>query len=318
MKLSTLNRMLNTFNQRRKSDGFTSTLKYFFYKFYFNYKISHLDLTKEKIVTVNGCKMFLLNDKGISAELLLFKKHEPLHTELLSRELKTDMVCVDVGSNIGYYAILESKLVGKNGKVISIEPSPPNFKMLQKNVKLQNSSNIETYNFACGDYDGTVKFSVSNRSNWSRVVSENKSKSINVEDLTIIDVPIKKLDTFLTEIPDTKIDMIRMDIEGYEHQALSGMTKTIENHKPLLIFELHKIFLGFEKTKEMLLDLKKNGYEIKYCINRAMDMPMIGSMRDVKKINVATLIDKLKKGIPYDEIVTIFLVHSKSNLDKNN
>jgi len=306
---------INTFNFRRK----LSTLKYFFYKFYFNYKISHLDLTKETILNVNGYKMsFLPNDRGISAELLLFKTHEPLHTGLLSKELKADMVCIDVGSNIGYYAILESTLVGKNGKVICIEPSPPSFKMLQKNVKLQNSSNIETYNFACGDYDGTVKFFVSNRSNWSRVIPENKSKSIVDEDLTIIDVSIKKLDTFLTEIPETKIDIIRMDIEGYEYTALRGMTKTIEKYKPLLIFELHQVFLGFEKTKEMLSDLKKNGYEIKYYINRAMDMPMIGNKRDIKKINIDTLIEKLKKGIPYDQVVTLFLVSSKPNLDKNN
>ena len=302
---------INTFNLRRKSDGFTSTLKYFFYKFYFNYKLSHLDLTKEKIVTVNGCKMFLLpNDKGISAELLLFKKHEPLHTELLSRELKAGMVCIDIGSNIGYYATLESKLVKKNGKVISIEPSPPNFKILQKNVKLQNFSNIETYNFACGDCDGTVKFSVSNRSNWSRVVSEKESESMKDEDLTIIDVPIKKLDTFLTEIPKTKIDIIRMDIEGYEYAALRGMTQTIEKHKPLLIFELHQVFLGFEKTKEMLLDLKNIGYEIKYYINRDMDMPLIGNKMDIKKITIDNLIEKLKKGSPYGKVVTIFLVNS--------
>ena len=143
-------RMFNTFNKRRKIDGFVPTIKYFFYKYYFNYKVSHLDLTQENIVKVNGSKMSLLpNDRGISAELMLFKKHEPLHTKLLSRELKSGMVCVDIGSNIGYFALLESKLVGKKGKVISIEPSPPNFKCLEKNVKFQNTSNIEPYNFAC-------------------------------------------------------------------------------------------------------------------------------------------------------------------------
>ena len=207
--------MLNTFNHRRQSDGFLSTIKYFFYKFYFNYKLSHLDLTQNRIVNVNGCQMGLIpNDKGISAELLLFKKHEPLHTDLLSRELKEGMVCLDIGSNIGYFATLESKLVGRDGKVISIEPSPPNFKYLQKNVKLQKINNIETHNIACGDKDGTVKFAVSNRSNWSRVLSENENDSTYNENLTIVEVPIKKIDTFLIENPQKKIDLIRMDIEG--------------------------------------------------------------------------------------------------------
>ena len=182
-----------------------------------------------------------------------------------------------------------------------------------KNVKFQNTSNIEPYNFACGDIDGIVKFSVSNRSNWSRVFAENETRSINDEDLTIIDVPIKKLDTFLDEIQETSIDLIRMDTEGYEFAALKGMVKTIEKHKPMLVLEVHQVFLGFEKTKKLLSDLKNSGYEIKYCINRAMDMPVIGSMRDIKKQNIDTMIKKLEKGIPYDQVVTIFLVNSKPN-----
>jgi len=310
---------LNTFNKRRKIDGFVPTIKYFFYKYYFNYKLKRLDLARDNIVNVNGCKMLLLpNDRGISAELLLFKKHEPLHTELLYRELKPGMVCIDIGSNIGYFAVLESKLVGETGKVFSIEPAPPNFNILQKNIKLQNTKNVETFNFACGDKDGFVKFSVSNRSNWSRVVPENESKSIKDEDLAIIDVPIKKLDTFIDENPLARIDIIRMDLEGYEYLALQGMTETIKKYRPSLVFELHQIFLGFEKTKKLLSDLKNSGYEIKYCINRAMDMPLIGSKRDIKKQSIDFLIKKLEKRIPYDQIVTIFLVNSKSNNTNKN
>ncbi len=60
---------------------------------------------------------------------------------------------------------------------------------------------------------------------------------------------------------------------------------------------------------------KSDGFlsTIKYFINRDMDMPMISSARDVKKIGFDTLIKNLKNKKPYAEIFTLFLVYSKSD-----
>ena len=92
---------------------------------------------QSSVVQVNGYKLSVIpNDTGISSELLMFKTHEPLTTKLISKKLTSGMICLDIGSNIGYYALLEHKLVGKEGKVIAIEPSPLNFQYLQKNIKL--------------------------------------------------------------------------------------------------------------------------------------------------------------------------------------
>ena len=67
---------------------------------------------KETIITtMNGYRMLLLpHDKGISKELKIFRIHEPLATKILKMELREGMTVVDIGSNIGYYVILESKL----------------------------------------------------------------------------------------------------------------------------------------------------------------------------------------------------------------
>jgi hypothetical protein len=60
--------------------------------------------------------LLIPNDKGISSELLLFRTHEPLSTKILKKLLE-HMTCIDIGSNIGYYALLERKIVGEKGKV---------------------------------------------------------------------------------------------------------------------------------------------------------------------------------------------------------
>lgn len=84
------------------------------------------------------------------------------------------MVCLDIGANIGYYTLLESKIVGKNGRVIAIEPSPVNFPQLQKNIKIQDASNIEAHQLAGGNINGKINFLLDKHSNLSRIVSEDE------------------------------------------------------------------------------------------------------------------------------------------------
>lgn len=175
-------------------------------------------------------------------------------------------------------------------------------------MKLQENTNTETHNFACGDNDGSIKFLVSDSTNWSRVL-EDESIPIDDKTVKVIDIPAKKIDSFLNDFPETKIDLIRMDIEGYEFHAYKGMTKTIEKFKPLLIIEIHKIFLGKSNTKELLCELKKNGYETKYYIPRELDLPMVGRLKHAKKVSIENLIQRIEK----DKISGVFTLFFENN-----
>ena len=67
--------------------------------------------------------MFLnLNDKGLSRTLILFGKRELDHKIILEKVLKKNMKILDIGSNIGYYLLIERNLVGRNSKIIAVEP----------------------------------------------------------------------------------------------------------------------------------------------------------------------------------------------------
>ena len=58
------------------------------------------------------------------------------------KELKQDMICLDLGSNIGYYAVIESNIIGQSGKIFAIEPSPVNFPILKINLENQKKNNF--------------------------------------------------------------------------------------------------------------------------------------------------------------------------------
>ena len=239
--------------------------------FFLDWKFKKLrhDFSKEHTVKVNGCPLVLIpNDVGISEELLIYNVHEPFSTNILMKNLREGMVCLDIGANLGYYATLESKMVGKTGKVIALEPSPVSFKYLERNLDLQNESNYEALNLACGGEDGEVRFLITPKSNLNRVLKEDEEAP---SDMNVVKVPMKKLDTFLKEKSLKKLDFIRMDVEGYEKQILEGGKESIRKFKPMIQVEVHLQRLGKDNTKKLLEGLKTHGYNSAHCIAREFD-----------------------------------------------
>jgi len=80
---------------------------------------------------VQGSTMFLnlLEDNlsSVHKQLFTYGIHEPLSTRIIKEELNDGMHVVDIGANIGYYALLEARIVGDKGWVYAVEPSPRNF-----------------------------------------------------------------------------------------------------------------------------------------------------------------------------------------------
>jgi len=263
--------------------------------FYFYKVLMNSLIPNKKIVNINGYKMKLIpNDEGISRELLIFKSHEPIVTYLVKQEIKEGMTCIDIGCNIGYYALLESKLVGEKGHVIAFEPSPMNFKCFNDNVSLNNFTNVKAYNNAIGDENTKKKFLVASRSNSSRMI-DVYSKS---NEGSIITIPLVTLDKFVFEHSLQSIDFIRMDIEGYEYNAYMGMTNVINRFKPSLLIEFHPQYMGIEKTTEFLKKLKEDGYESKYFSHRKVDQPWIANLKKhVEIIGINGVIEMLPKKI---------------------
>ena len=264
---------------------------------YDNIKRKNLDLSQERIVSVLDNKLETIsNDKGISSELIIYKIHEPLTTSLIIKKLTKGMHCIDIGSNIGYYAILESSKIGNNGMVWSVEPSPQNFETLSKNVILNQRKNIKCYNIAIGSGNGKIDFLISKKSNWSKI--KNESDHIENGD-KIIQVDIMTLDSFSEKNEIKKVDLLRMDVEGYERNIIEGSMNFLEKFKPILMIEVHKMIIGNNGTNEFLEKLQLMNYECEYFIPRVFDVPIIGDLNDIKNKSIKELLAINKKyGLP--------------------
>jgi len=207
-------------------------------------------------------------DVGISKELLLLRNHEPTETRLLTALLKNGMYCLDVGANIGYYALLERKIVGKSGKVIALEPSPVSFTYLVKNLSLNQFNDVETYQLALGKNNRSASMILDQKSNLSKI-SDFSSDSQSANSL---DVHMDSLDSFIETNKPIKIDLIRMDIEGYEEIVILNGQITLKKFKPLLLIEIHAALIGEKNLRRLLLTLKGIGYSKVYFIERNFEI----------------------------------------------
>lgn len=188
---------------------------------------------------IQGSKMYLNPlDPGINRELLVRKVHEKGATKILREILSEGMRVVDIGANIGYYALIEAQIVGKKGKVYAIEPEPNNFELLNRNVQVNNFEYIiETFQIAIADKEGEDKLYISNKSNLHSLlphslISNSQNNYITVKTMT--------LDNFLRD--KYPIDFIRMDVEGFEYNIIKGATNTLKRTKNIKLFiEFHPI-----------------------------------------------------------------------------
>ncbi len=259
---------------------------------------------KDKPVSINGWKMNIhWDDPGISAELALFKTHEPLSTQILSRLLSKGDYCLDIGANLGYYVLLTAGIVGETGNVIAVEPHPENFNVLQKNASINKLSNVEYRNIACSNYDGTAFMKTSKQSNWHMIASE---KTVLENGESGFEVEARKVDTLAKSF--TRLDFMRMDVEGHENEVIEGAHTTIETFQPALFMEFHPTLAGKDKVLELLAKLKNYDYEIKYFIPRFLDWPLIGKMSHVTKISIDEYITSIENADPiYGHEANVFL-----------
>jgi FkbM family methyltransferase len=225
-------------------------------------------LPKSAIVEVNNCPMLLYPRKGaIHFELFVFKKREPICTDYLQKSgiLKKCEVALDIGANIGYYALLESQLVGTQGKVYAVEPVKENLELLKKNVQLNKAENIHSYHLALGETNATAKIYVSTSVNLCSMNKDTVGGKLVGEEI----VPVQTVDSFLIDKEPPKL--IRMDVEGYEYEIFRGMSQTLKKDVRILI-ELHpRVLAG--KLEDLLQILEQNNFKARFVVVESKVQP---------------------------------------------
>jgi FkbM family methyltransferase len=174
--------------------------------------------------------------------LIKYKKSfEYSSFQLFSTLLERGSIILDVGANSGVYSIFYSRLVGDKGRIYAFEPDTSNYFLLQENLKLNNCNNVRAYNFALSNKESIVEMISYNPADLNLKLQGDSFKYMKeVSDITepLHRTKAYKLDD-LDEIKNiSKIDFIKIDVEGAELLVLQGSINTIKKHKPVIIFEL--------------------------------------------------------------------------------
>ena len=240
---------------------------------------------------IQGSKMYLdVFDPGISKELLSSGSHEDLATKVLRQEVKGGMAVVDIGSNLGYYALIEASAVGEKGQVYALEPVPRNFTILSKNIEVNGYKNIKAYCKALSDRKGISQITLTDATNWgcmldikTAAISEYMKQKMHRLTKKTIKVDTVSLDEFLDMEGVRQPNFIRMDIEGYEVKVIKGMSNTLRDAPPplKLFFEIHnKVF----DNPEAIIGLLAFDFKPKFIILPEEILPYTSRGDFVKKV----------------------------------
>ncbi len=153
-------------------------------------------------------------------------------------------IVFDLGAHVGFYTLLSSVLVGKNGKVFAFEPNPENLIYLKKHLKINNCKNVEVVEAAVLDKEGEFLFEKGNCSSEGKISSSGELKVKGIY-----------LDKFVSE-KKVNPDCLKIDIEGSEFLALKGAEKTLTNFHPIIFLSTH----GKENSLKCSKFLKSLGY----------------------------------------------------------
>lgn len=221
------------------------------------------------------------DDIGVGIPLISKGVYEPLQTKLFLETLKAGDVFFDVGANIGYYSILASSKIGNTGKVYSFEPDIHNVQILEKNIELNNASNVKITKKAVSDKTGFVNFKSSALSKGDSAISISNSEGN-------ISIPSITLDDFVAET-GVYPNVIKIDVEGAEIMALKGAKGLFSRAKqPIVLFiEYNPQSLRQVSQADplyLLNILEESGFKIKYILDEKADSLIEYSKEAIKGV----------------------------------
>jgi FkbM family methyltransferase len=274
-------------------------------------------MSSKKSLVINVGKYRMHIDpmkRGISSSLWGQGYREPCFMWILEKEAKGKLG-IDLGANLGYATLYMCENLDK---VVAIEPDKRMRKLLKRNIKENGiKEKVEVENFAISNKDSKEIIYLSKKHPNINTLCENK-KLIKSKDLLEKKViTVRKIDS-LQLLPD----FIKMDIEGYEVEAISGAMNTLKSVKNCkLLIEVHPQYYDEKRNFARILEeLFKIGFNVKYVVSAANECPTLFKDRGYSPFKVFKD-EKRKRGIfkgvsKEDVIDFCAFRHKESDYDK--
>jgi FkbM family methyltransferase len=161
--------------------------------------------------------------------------------------IKPGDVIFDVGAMVGFFTLLSSRLTGPQGRVVAFEPLPRNLTYLDRHLDLNDVPNVTVVRAAVYSSGGEVAFTPADLPSMGRISEEGS--------LTVRSV---RLDDLVSKGQIAPPNLIKMDIEGGEVEALSGAKDVLGSARPSIVLSTH----GEQALTECTDFLRDRGYSI--------------------------------------------------------
>jgi len=186
---------------------------------------------------VDGMQMDLDTRQVIDWEVCFRGNYEPHLVPVFEAVLPLGGVAVDIGANVGVHALTLARIVGKQGHVFAFEPNPSIYTKLVRNVELNDLDQVTCFDNALGEASGITQLRVP-RSDTEEAGNPGLASVMALDTPhDVVDVRVEPLDSLLHQSLLTRLDLIKIDVQGYEPFVFHGMQEILERLKPALVFE---------------------------------------------------------------------------------
>lgn len=208
-------------------------------------------------------------DTDISTTIYLRQEWEPPSTAVWKALLAPGQVVVDVGANKGWFSLLAARRVMPGGRVISYEPLPRNVADIEVTSAANQHRHWQVRAVAASDHPGVAQL-VSPRDD-SGTGWGSLQRQVDSGDNVVVDVEVVTLAEDLASLGVDRVDLLKMDIEGHELAALTGLLPMLRERRVThMLVEIHKKHLGKEGVDRLIEMVIGCGYETRWLDEAAM------------------------------------------------
>jgi len=235
--------------------------RYFLTKLAFNPDIQkkHSFIKKHEL----GFKYCGSLDSFIDWNIFFFGVYNKFEINLLreiGNTIKDPNIFLDIGSNSGLFSLSMSKIFTK---IIGIEPFLPVFKQSLKNIKLNKLKNINFLNIAVGEKNERkdLYIPIGNNKGIARFKTKN-NEALKQFKFIKNKILVMSLDRLIKKMKIKKIELIKVDVQGFEKQTIFGMKKTVKFLKPIIVFDMIQDKNKSKKERLKILQIFKHSHRI--------------------------------------------------------
>ena len=172
-------------------------------------------------------------DNFIELTILGTGTYEEEINKLMRISLKHGGNALDIGANFGLQSIRMSQCAGSTGKVLAFEPLTHLQEKFRQNMQLNRVENVVLLPCALSDEETEAEFGI-NKNAWNQGTFSLSNKNDGHEKQLVL----IKIGDNIPEVQQLEsLQLIKIDVEGFEYPALKGLRQTINKHKPRIIFE---------------------------------------------------------------------------------